>query len=205
MKNFFRKQWKLIIIIIIFYLSFFIFYNQVVFSQRLILPIPITKLSSSVPLSTSDILAKVSHPISLKIPVIDVDAVIEYVGLTSSGAMEVPKDTKNVAWFNLGPLPGETGSAVIAGHFDDKKGQKAVFYDLKKIKKGDQVFVEDSQGKFIAFIVREIRSYDSEAFVPEIFISSNGQHLNLITCSGNWSKSKKIYTQRLVVFTDRVF
>jgi sortase (surface protein transpeptidase) len=29
----------------------------------------------------------------------------------------VPVDQRNVAWFNLGPLPGENGSAVISGHY----------------------------------------------------------------------------------------
>jgi LPXTG-site transpeptidase (sortase) family protein len=138
----------------------------------------------------------------LKIPVIGVNAKIEYVGLTSAGAMGVPKNIKDVAWFNLGALPGADGSAVIAGHLDGRNGQKAVFYNLKKLKKGDQLFIEDSSGKIITFVVRETHIYDSEASAPEIFSSSEGQHLNLITCAGHWSKSQKRYVQRLVIFTD---
>ncbi len=38
-------------------------------------------------------------PIRLKIPQISVDANIEYVGLTSLGAMDVPAGPVDVAWF----------------------------------------------------------------------------------------------------------
>lgn len=203
MKDFLRKQWGLIIITLIIYSVFFIYHNKVAFSQTLTPSLLTIGSTSLIPFSTSTVPIKISSPIRLKIPVIRINVKIEYVGLTSAGAMGVPKNIKDVAWFNLGVLPGADGSAVIAGHLDGKNGQKAVFYNLKKLKKGDQLFVEDSLGKIITFVVRETRIYDSEASVPEIFSSSEGQHLNLITCAGNWNKSQKRYTQRLVVFTDR--
>ncbi|MDP1709741.1 MAG: class F sortase, partial [Candidatus Komeilibacteria bacterium] len=56
-------------------------------------------------------------PLRLKIPEINVDSVVEYVALTPDGAMDIPKNIGDVAWFNLGPRPGESGNAVIAGHF----------------------------------------------------------------------------------------
>src|SRR3970040_1442847 len=49
------------------------------------------------------------NPVRLIIPMIDVDSAFEYVGLTFGGAMDVPKNPINVAWFNLGPRPGEEG------------------------------------------------------------------------------------------------
>lgn len=109
-----------------------------------------------------------------------------------------------MAWFNLGPVPGVEGSAVMAGHFDDADGQAAVFYDLNKIKQGDQLLVVDSQGKTITFVVKKISLYDSAALATEVFSSSEGQHLNLITCSGSWNKLKKSYTERLVVFSEQI-
>ena len=66
----------------------------------------------------------VGLPLRLKIPKIDVDSIIEYVGLNPEGAMDVPKSQDNVAWFELGQRPGASGSAVIAGHYGwkNKKG-----------------------------------------------------------------------------------
>jgi LPXTG-site transpeptidase (sortase) family protein len=201
MTYFFKKQWPVITIVLVFCLTSFI-YQEVAFSQKLIaLPLTIAPKSSTLA-SPSTAQVEINSPIRLIIPKVKVDATIEYVGLTSTGAMGVPKKITDVAWFNLGTIPGEIGSAVIAGHLDGKNGQKAIFYDLKKLKKGDLLFIKDNQGKIITFVVKELRLYNSEAAVPEVFSSNQGVHLNLITCAGNWSKSKKNYAQRLVVFTD---
>lgn len=138
----------------------------------------------------------------LKIPVINVDAAIEYVGLTAGGAMDVPKNANNVAWFNRGPRPGELGSAVIAGHRDSATDMTSVFNELHELRKGDKVDVVEDNGRILAFVVREIREYDELANATEVFTTYDGAHLNLVTCSGVWDRSKKSYSKRLVVFTD---
>jgi len=142
--------------------------------------------------------------ISLKIPKLNIDAKIESVGLTSNGNMDVPKGPDEVAWFSLGTQIGETGSAVLAGHTNWKNNQKAVFDDLDKLKKGDKIFIENTNGKIISFVVREIRIYKADAYAPEVFTSTTGTHLNLITCTGDWDKITKSSTERLVVFTEMV-
>ena len=148
--------------------------------------------------------AKIALPVRLKIPSINVDAAIELVGLTQKGAMDVPKDRNDVAWFSLGTRPGDKGSAVVAGHLDWTNGQKAVFENLGKLKNGDLLVVETESEKSISFAVRESRVYDSGVNTADIFASDSGTHLNLITCDGTWDKSKKSYTKRLVVFTDAI-
>jgi len=143
-------------------------------------------------------------PIRLKIPSIQVDLVIEKVGLTSDGAMGVPKDYQNVGWFSLGVRPGSKGSSVIGGH-SGYKTSKVAFGDLEKLQTGDMVYVEDDTKKSSVFIVRESRVYDAEAYAPDVFRSiDGGAHLNLVTCVGIWDKVKKSYSKRLVVFTDSV-
>lgn len=143
-------------------------------------------------------------PIRLKISRIDVDAVVKYVGITSQGAMDVPKSPVDVAWFNLGPRPGEMGSAVISGHYGWKNNMPAVFDDLYKLQKGDKLYIEDEKGVTATFVVRELRRYSDDEEAPSVFRSSDGKaHLNLITCEGVWNKTKKSYSNRLVVFTDK--
>lgn len=143
-------------------------------------------------------------PVRLKIPKINVDAAVEYVGVTSKGAMDVPKDPADVAWFNLGPSPGEVGSAVIAGHYGWRNNIPAVFDNLHKLAIGDAVSVEDEKGTTTTFIVSKIQKYDQKADATDIFISSDGRaHLNLITCVGTWSKAQQSYSDRLVVFADK--
>ena len=147
----------------------------------------------------------VGLPARLKIPAIDVDAPIEYVGLTPNGAMGIPKGPSDVGWFELGPRPGEDGSAVMAGHYGTwKSGQGSVFDNLHKLSQGDKIYIVDDKGMTTTFVVRESRRYDPEADAAEVFTASDEKpHLNLITCEGAWNKASKSYPQRLVVFTDK--
>ncbi|MDO8593243.1 MAG: class F sortase [bacterium] len=146
-----------------------------------------------------------NQPIRLKIPKINVDAAVEYVGLTSQGAMDVPKGPSDVAWFKLGAHPGDNGSAVIAGHYGRwKNGKGSVFDNLNKLRQGDKLYIEDEKGIIISFVVRESRRYDPKADASDVFNSNDGgSHLNLIACDGVWDKAAKSYSKRLIVFADK--
>lgn len=143
-------------------------------------------------------------PIRLKIPKINVDAALEYVGLTSDGAMDVPKSQDDAAWFNLGPRPGENGSAVIAGHYGWKNRKASAFDNLHKLREGDKLYIEDDKGMIISFVVRAIQRYEPNADASDVFGSNDDKsHLNLVTCEGVWNKVFKSYSKRLVIFTDK--
>ena len=142
-------------------------------------------------------------PQRLVIPAINVDAGIQPIGVTQTGEMGVPSNTKDVAWYKLGPKPGENGSAVISGHYDEKNGEAGVFANLYKLKKGDRLYIEDAKGTQTIFAVREKRTYDP-GYADDVFNQKDGVHLNLITCDGLWDKAKNSYSKRLVVFTDTI-
>jgi sortase A len=143
-------------------------------------------------------------PTRLRIPHINVDANIEPVGLTPEGLVDVPEGPDGVAWFNVGPLPGEIGSAVIDGHSGYKDDKPAVFDNLYKLKKGDKIYVEDEGGGTTIFVVRESQRYKPNTRPAEVFSSGDGgAHLNLITCTGLWDNTEKTHSDRLVVFADR--
>ena len=149
-------------------------------------------------------LARAGLPVRLIIPKINIDAAIEYVGLTPQGAMGVPEGPTSTAWFDLGPRPGEDGSAVIAGHEGWKEGIQAVFDNLYELQKGDKLYVKNEQGTTTAFIVRAVHTYGENEVVSDVFSSSDGKaHLNLITCEGIWNETTKSYSGRLVVFADK--
>lgn len=157
-------------------------------------------LAKTIPHSTD-----VGLPVRLKIPIINVDAAIDQVGLTAHGELGAPKKLANAAWYVQGPRPGGIGSAVIDGHFSDNKKRRAVFDYLHTLQQGDTVFVEDEKGRSIPFVVRELRTYDPSEDTSTVFASNDGRaHLNLITCQGPWNNTQKSFSARLVVFTDRV-
>ena len=146
----------------------------------------------------------VESPSRLKIPVINVDAAVYYVGLTSDGTMDIAKDPDKVAWYEFGPRPGEIGSAVIAGHYGWIGDKGSIFNDIHTLKKGDELSVTDEKGTVIVFVVQEIREYNPESDATTVFKSNDGKsHLNLITCNGVWENNKQTYANRLVVFTDK--
>ena len=144
-------------------------------------------------------------PVRLKIPSIGVNSAIEDALITPDGRMDVPAGSVNVAWFALGPHPGQVVSAVIGGHFGIQNGVPFVFYNLDKLSVGDKVYIVDDEGNAITFVVRSLKSFNQNADATTVFTSEDSlAHLNLITCEGAWNQVNGSYPDRLVVFTDKV-
>lgn len=139
-------------------------------------------------------------PVKLIIPAIGINANIQYLGVNQAGEMEIPNNIIDVGWFKLGSKPGEKGSAVIAGHLNGVGDESGVFANLDKLKTGDKLEVQDDGGKVLTFVVWKTGVYDF-GYADEVFSRNDGVYLNLITCDGEWDKSKNSYKQRLVVFT----
>lgn len=210
--KFFKKSLSVSLFVVVFFLllpSPALRAQQITDSQRLALIVQIQQqiiqLQQQLSLLSDPQQVSLGIPIRLKIPSINVDAAVQYVGVTSSGAMDAPKGPSDVAWFNLGPRPGQVGSAVISGHYGHwKSGQGSVFDNLSKLNKGDKIYIQDDKGGTTTFVVRESRTYDLKANVSDVFSSSDGaSHLNLITCEGIWNETQKTYSNRRVVFTDK--
>lgn len=143
-----------------------------------------------------------SEPSRLVIPSLHVDAAVQYVGVTKNGAMGIPNNFTDVAWYKYGPVPGQLGSAVIDGHVDNGLSLAGVFKHLVDIKIGDDVYVVDKEGTRLHFVVTDIESYPyQDAPSSLIFGQTDVARLNLITCEGVWVPSDKTYDHRLVVFT----
>lgn len=145
-----------------------------------------------------------AEPVGFSIPTLGVQNVmVESVGLNEEQAMDIPKDENNAAWYNLGAKPGELGNAVIAAHYDNKDGSPSVFYDIKKLKPGDELIVKDKNGKDLTFEVTEVKTYELENFpLQEVFGPLNKARLNLITCEGKFDTQSRLYSHRLVVFSE---
>jgi LPXTG-site transpeptidase (sortase) family protein len=149
----------------------------------------------------------VGLPIRLIIPEINFNSNIEQVGLIANNTLGVPKGRNDVAWFDAGTRPGNIGSAVIDGHYGwwANDGLPAVFNNLPKLHKGDYIYVEDNKGIMISFVVSKIQIYNPQSDSAKVFSSNDGKsHLNLITCEGIWNNVTKTYSNRMVVFTNKV-
>jgi hypothetical protein len=139
-------------------------------------------------------------PRRLRIPRLRIDAAVEHVGLAPDGAMDAPKGFDTVGWYRLGTRPGDPGSAVIAGHLDSKTGP-AIFWRLRDLRPGDDIFVRGDDGVERRFVVEEAASYRfDQAPLERIFTAADRVRLNLITCGGSFDRRSQNYDQRLVVY-----
>lgn len=142
-----------------------------------------------------------SPPDRVRIPSIRVDAPLMGLGLTPQGSLDVPPATrKNLAgWYEAGITPGETGTAVVAGHVDNADGP-AVFYRLGALEKGDTIEVERRDGTVALFTVDAVEVYDAGDFPDEkVYGAARRAELRVITCGGGYSRATG-YQGNVVVF-----
>lgn len=162
-------------------------------------------VSSEIISSDGDDKTNPELPNTLIIPSLDIEANVQYVGTNSKGNMGTPNNFTDVSWYKPGTIPGETGSAVMAGHVDNGLSLSGVFKHLENIKAGDDVYVMRNDGLKLHFVVNNVVSYPYTDVPAEIiFGSQEGKFLNLITCVGEWVPGQKTYNQRLIVYTTLV-
>jgi sortase (surface protein transpeptidase) len=147
---------------------------------------------------------KPGPPARLMIPTIGLDVGIEQVGILANGDLGTPTQHPwdDAGWYNVGPTPGERGSAVLDGHLDRPGGYPAAFWNLRYLQAGNLVMIRDGLGKTLHFRVSAIVYYAPQAApIQAIFGNEDGSYLNLITCAGDWIPSQHQTTLRLVVYT----
>ncbi|MEU3610446.1 class F sortase [Streptomyces sp. NPDC035033] len=128
-----------------------------------------------------------SLPVRVRLPAAGVDArpVLE-LGLNADGTVEVPSvaDADRIGWYGKGVTPGETGPAVLIGHFDTARGP-AVLKDVAAVRVGDEVTVTRADGTTAVFRVRELEQVDKDAFPTEkVYGDTRRPELRIITCGG---------------------
>lgn len=139
-------------------------------------------------------------PRRLRIPSIGVDTTVESVGLAPGGGMGIPSNPFVVAWYDLGPRPGDLGNAVIDGHLDHPGGP-GVFWNLGRLRAGDKILVQTYDGQWKTFVVTFTAEYPYDhSPVDLIFGPSLSANLNLITCEGVFNHAQHNYDRRRVVY-----
>jgi LPXTG-site transpeptidase (sortase) family protein len=144
--------------------------------------------------------AQVAEPVSLVIPSIGVTSALVHLGLTSSGALQVPPTTSIAGWYTGSPRPGSIGSAVIAGHIDSVTGP-GIFFRLSQLRRGDRVYVKRADGTLAVFEVTEVQSYAKDDFpTSAVYGPVPDPELRLVTCGGTFDYSTRSYLSNTVVY-----
>ena len=148
----------------------------------------------------------VPRPVSLTIPLIGVQTGLITLGLTSSGALEVPSlsEASVAGWYTGSPRPGAIGSAIIVGHIDSYLGP-AVFVRLDQLRPGDKVYVKRADGTLVEFRVTSVQTYLKDHFPTQaVYGPTPDPELRLITCGGAFDYATGHYLSNIVVYATEV-
>lgn len=151
----------------------------------------------------SEVVAESSRvPVGIEIESLGVDAPVEAYGIDQrTRQMDVPNNVRDVAWYEYGPSPGQSGSAVLAAHVDLTSQGPGVFFNLKEMNPGDLVTVSFDDGSEETFAVRGRNTYDKDELPLDVIFSRDGPPvLTLITCGGGFSSSSRSYDSNVVVY-----
>jgi hypothetical protein len=145
-----------------------------------------------------------STPVSLRVPAIALSVPLSLLGLNADGSVQAPTNDIEPGWFDLGPSPGQIGSAVILGHVDTYQGP-GVFFNLRTLLPGDQVQVSLADGAVINFAVTSVVMYSKAQFpAQEVYQSHGSSALQLVTCGGTFDTQTGHYLSNIVVYTSFV-
>lgn len=135
-------------------------------------------------------------PVELAIPALGVRATVRPVALDAKGALITPP-AQEAGWYELGPVAGARGSAVIVGHVDSRTAP-GVFADLGTLKRGAVVGVLDEHGVWTIFRVRALSQHPKDQLPDELWGPSRDRILRLITCGGAFDRRSSHYRDNVV-------
>ncbi len=120
------------------------------------------------------------------------------LGLTPTGSLDVPPAEREdlAGWYEAGTTPGETGTAIVAGHVDNADGP-SVFYRLGALEKGGAIEVARRDGSTALFTVDAVEVYDKNRFPDEkVYGAAHRPELRVITCGGGHTRGDGLRGQR---------
>lgn len=141
-----------------------------------------------------------SVPVELVLPDGTTAAVVP-VGVAPDGQMEVPERVAEVGWYRFGPAPGgDAGSAVLAGHVDDRVQGAGAFARLDELTAGGTVVVRRAGAAALTWRIAEVRTVDKDALdLPALFARDGAPRLTLVTCGGAFDRASRQYAENVVV------
>jgi LPXTG-site transpeptidase (sortase) family protein len=142
---------------------------------------------------------RIAAPDRLRIPTLGVNSPMMRLGLQGDRSLQVPPNGYSSGWYAGGPRPGQIGPAVIAAHVH-WDGRWAVFQHLAKLKYGDRIIVDRSDGSAAYFRVTRVARFKKTKFPTNLVYGNIGNAgLRLITCD-RFNAARRAYMDNVVVF-----
>jgi Sortase domain len=141
-------------------------------------------------------------PTAIKIDKVQIDSQVEQRDIIN-GVMQDPSGPFIVSWYKDTGRLGEDNNIVMAGHLDYWDVGQAVFYNVWKLQKNDEIDVTGEDGVVVKFKVDWVKNYkiaDLDAKgLQQIVGDTKTEKLTLITCGGQFDYNKGEYLERIVI------
>jgi len=166
-------------------------------------------------------------PLRFVAPSVGIDAPVLAVGRTPTGAMDAPEGPASsplwheTFWYRGGSEPGAQGTTTIAGHVDDVLGRPGAFWNVRDLKVGDVVELDDSRdGARSRYRITDAAVYSfAQANSPDLLMRLYGEaayngdpsqrnlaadavsRISIITCTGTFHRGSSFgYDHRYIAF-----
>ena len=142
-------------------------------------------------------------PLSIQLPTIKTGGFIQQVGVDKENQMVVPSNVNMAGWYTKSVLPGDDGLSIIDGHVHGLYA-KGIFYNLGKLKAGDEFTVTYGDKSVRKFKVKQVQTVSIKEADTTLFVRDKNipKQLNLITCTGKYDKASKTYDSRIIVVSE---
>jgi Sortase domain len=142
-------------------------------------------------------------PVRMVVPALGVDTAVDPVGVEPDGQMTIPAEVDRVGWYRFGPAPGDGGSAVIAGHVDDREQGLGAMAPLRDADVGDEVTLTDAAGTTTTWRVVSREVIQKQVLpLDRLFARDGPPRLTLITCGGPFLEEFSSYRDNVVVVAE---
>ncbi len=149
---------------------------------------------------------KATPAVSLSVPDLGIEMVVDPYGLDAEGQMDLPDTPLTAAWYQYGSAPDSIqGSTVIAAHVDSRVYGVGPFARLRDAQAGMIAAVTDLAGVVHTYRVTSVeRISKAEVDLTQVFTAVGDPHLVLITCGGEFIQEERNYTDNYIVTAEKV-
>lgn len=121
------------------------------------------------------------------------------VGIDKDRKMVVPRNARDVAWLDQGPIPGRTKNVVLAGHIN-YGGERGAFEGIGRMKKREDIYLVLKNGKKMHFKVAWVCTFPRDTkHAAQIMGNTDVTSVTLVSCGGTYNSSAGTHDKRIVV------
>lgn len=126
---------------------------------------------------------------------------VQPTGVDADGAMALPKNPADAAWYRYGAWPGSgSGSIVVAAHVDALDYDIGPMARLPEAAPGTEILVTAADGTDRVYLVAEEGMVvKSEVPWASVFDRSGPSRLTIVTCGGEFDAERRSYLSNVIV------